>query len=346
MLRLRRHVLDQVRRDLLAARRQQVPAHRQQRDGRPSSSATWAACSTSKVGCAVAATRRRGCCTSPRCWPASSPNADPGLSPPSNSRSAQDHAHASRLDALQGARSRQDERRAAPAEPAEDQGQVRRQAARVDHRARRLRGNARGRQGDPQPRAGEPRRLARDVRAERRRPAARRCCSPRRRPTSTRWCSRSRAKHAVRKIIKSKSMVSEESALDQAIEAAGLTVVETDLGEYILQINDYEPPSHIIGPALHKSKEEVADLFHAKHGTPRKTDIARALPRGARRAAAALPDRRHGHLGRQFLRRRDRIGGPRHQRGQRDADDDAAEGARGDLGHREDRADAGGRRRR
>jgi hypothetical protein len=72
-------------------------------------------------------------------------------------------------------------------------------------------------------------------------------------------------RHAVRKIIKSKSMVSEESALDHAIEAAGITVVETDLGEYILQINDYEPPSHIIGPALHKSKEEVADLFHEKH---------------------------------------------------------------------------------
>jgi L-lactate dehydrogenase complex protein LldF len=81
------------------------------------------------------------------------------------------------------------------------------------------------------------------------------------------------ARHAVRKIIKSKSMVSEESALDHAIEGAGLQVVETDLGEYILQINDYEPPSHIIGPALHKSKEEVADLFHRKHGTPRKDGI-------------------------------------------------------------------------
>jgi L-lactate dehydrogenase complex protein LldF len=81
------------------------------------------------------------------------------------------------------------------------------------------------------------------------------------------------AKHAVKKIIKSKSMVSEESALDHAIEAAGLQVVETDLGEYILQINDYEPPSHIIGPALHKSKEEVAELFHQAHGTPVKTGI-------------------------------------------------------------------------
>ena len=81
------------------------------------------------------------------------------------------------------------------------------------------------------------------------------------------------ARHGVRKIIKSKSMVSEESALDHAIEGAGLTVVETDLGEYILQINDYEPPSHIIGPALHKTKEEVAELFHRKHGTPKKDVI-------------------------------------------------------------------------
>src|SRR4029079_17202481 len=80
-------------------------------------------------------------------------------------------------------------------------------------------------------------------------------------------------RHSVKKIIKSKSMVSEESGLDHAIEAAGLTVVETDLGEYILQINDYEPPSHLIGPALHKSKEEVAQLFHKKHGTPLKSGI-------------------------------------------------------------------------
>ena len=80
-------------------------------------------------------------------------------------------------------------------------------------------------------------------------------------------------RHGVRKIIKSKSMVSEESALDHAIEADGLTVVETDLGEYILQINDYEPPSHLIGPALHKSREEVSTLFAARHGTPRKDAI-------------------------------------------------------------------------
>ena len=80
-------------------------------------------------------------------------------------------------------------------------------------------------------------------------------------------------RHSVRKIIKSKSMVSEESALDHALEAQGLTVVETDLGEYILQINNYEPPSHLIGPALHKSREEVAELFSRKHGTPPKEGI-------------------------------------------------------------------------
>jgi L-lactate dehydrogenase complex protein LldF len=80
-------------------------------------------------------------------------------------------------------------------------------------------------------------------------------------------------RHGVHKIIKSKSMVSEESALDHAIEGAGMKVVETDLGEYILQINGYEPPSHLIGPALHKSKEEVSELFARTHGTPRKDVI-------------------------------------------------------------------------
>ena len=81
------------------------------------------------------------------------------------------------------------------------------------------------------------------------------------------------ARHGLKKAIKSKSMVSEESALDHAIEAAGMKVVETDLGEYILQINDYEPPSHIIAPALHKSKEEVSALFAKVHGTAPKTGI-------------------------------------------------------------------------
>lgn len=86
--------------------------------------------------------------------------------------------------------------------------------------------------------------------------------------------------NAVRIATKSKSMVSEEISLNDALEAAGIEVVETDLGEYILQLA-HEPPSHIVAPAVHKSKEQVADLFVAAHGTPRLTDIS-AMTREAR----------------------------------------------------------------
>jgi L-lactate dehydrogenase complex protein LldF len=80
-------------------------------------------------------------------------------------------------------------------------------------------------------------------------------------------------KHGVRKVVKSKSMVSEEMALNAALEAAGIQTVETDLGEYILQINDNEAPSHIIAPAVHKDKEEISDLFARVHHRPRLTEI-------------------------------------------------------------------------
>jgi L-lactate dehydrogenase complex protein LldF len=88
------------------------------------------------------------------------------------------------------------------------------------------------------------------------------------------------AKYGVRKVVKSKSMVSEECALNDALEAAGVEVVETDLGEYILQLAK-EPPSHIVAPVVHKSKDEISDLFAAKHRQPRKTGIAE-LTREAR----------------------------------------------------------------
>jgi len=90
-------------------------------------------------------------------------------------------------------------------------------------------------------------------------------------------------RHGVKKAVKSKSMLSEEAGLNQALEAAGVQPVETDLGEYILQINDNEPPSHIIAPVVHKSLDEVADLFEKVHKKPRKTDIPE-LTREAREA--------------------------------------------------------------
>jgi L-lactate dehydrogenase complex protein LldF len=80
-------------------------------------------------------------------------------------------------------------------------------------------------------------------------------------------------KHGARKVTKSKSMVSEEMALNSAFEAAGIQPIETDLGEYILQINDNEPPSHIVAPVVHKSKDEVSDLFARVHKRPRLSDI-------------------------------------------------------------------------
>lgn len=88
-------------------------------------------------------------------------------------------------------------------------------------------------------------------------------------------------RHGVKKVTKSKSMLSEEAGLNQALEAAGIQPVETDLGEYILQINDNEPPSHIIAPVFHKNKEEVSALFARTHGLPAKTDI-QAMTREAR----------------------------------------------------------------
>ncbi len=73
-------------------------------------------------------------------------------------------------------------------------------------------------------------------------------------------------------VAKSKSMVSEEINLNHALEAAGIRVVETDLGEYIVQLR-HERPSHIITPAAHLRKEQVAELFHEKLGIPYTEDI-------------------------------------------------------------------------
>ena len=68
-------------------------------------------------------------------------------------------------------------------------------------------------------------------------------------------------------LVKSKSMVTEEIHLNDYLESKGIESVETDLGEYIQQL-DGEPPYHIVTPAMHKSKEDVAKLFADKLGVP------------------------------------------------------------------------------
>jgi L-lactate dehydrogenase complex protein LldF len=73
-------------------------------------------------------------------------------------------------------------------------------------------------------------------------------------------------KKNAKKIVKAKSMVTEEISLNSVLEQEGCEVVETDLGEYILQIDDHDPPSHIVVPALHKNKEQIRDVFAEKLG--------------------------------------------------------------------------------
>jgi L-lactate dehydrogenase complex protein LldF len=67
-----------------------------------------------------------------------------------------------------------------------------------------------------------------------------------------------------RTIAKSKSMISEEIGINDHLEALGIAPIETDLGEYIIQLR-HEPPSHIIAPAVHLTKDQVADTFLEHH---------------------------------------------------------------------------------
>jgi len=79
--------------------------------------------------------------------------------------------------------------------------------------------------------------------------------------------------HSAKLIAKSKSMVSEEIRLNQALEKAGLQVVETDLGEFIIQLRG-EPPSHIITPAVHLRRGDVAEIFQKKLDLPYTEDVS------------------------------------------------------------------------
>jgi len=92
------------------------------------------------------------------------------------------------------------------------------------------------------------------------------------------------SRHGVRNVVKVKSMVTEEIELNHALEGRGIRVYETDLGEFIVQLAG-QRPSHITAPALHMTKEEIADLFREKlkvktEPDPRQlTEIARKLLR-------------------------------------------------------------------
>ena len=97
------------------------------------------------------------------------------------------------------------------------------------------------------------------------------------------------SRHGVKKIVKSKSMLTEECHLNPFLERHGMEVVDTDLGERIVQLRN-EAPSHIVLPAIHIKKEEVGELFHEHLGTEAGATDPNYLTEAAR-----------GHLREKFL---------------------------------------------
>ena len=94
----------------------------------------------------------------------------------------------------------------------------------------------------------------------------------------------------VRRLVKSKSMLTEECHLNPYLEEHGIEVVDTDLGERIVQLAN-EPPSHIVLPCIHKKKEEIGELFHEHLGTEAGASDPQYLTEAAR-----------GHLRDRFIR--------------------------------------------
>lgn len=95
--------------------------------------------------------------------------------------------------------------------------------------------------------------------------------------------------HRVRRLVKSKSILTEECHLNPFLEKNGIEVVDTDLGERIVQFLG-KPPSHIVMPAIHLKKKEIGDIFHEKIGTRAGEDDPQKLTEAAR-----------GHLREKFL---------------------------------------------
>jgi L-lactate dehydrogenase complex protein LldF len=96
------------------------------------------------------------------------------------------------------------------------------------------------------------------------------------------YCLETAHRHKVKSAVKGKSMVSEEIGLNTALIEAGIDVAETDLGEYIIQLAG-ERPSHIIAPAIHKTRGDIGRLFTDKIGIS-YTDDPPSLTRAARKS--------------------------------------------------------------
>ena len=109
------------------------------------------------------------------------------------------------------------------------------------------------------------------------------------------------AEREVERAIKSKSMTSEEIEVNEALAADGIGVVETDLGEWVLQIAD-EAPSHIVAPAIHKSREGIAELFNERFEPEEPLETAEELTHFAREELGKLvEDAELGMTGANFI---------------------------------------------
>ena len=140
--------------------------------------------------------------------------------------------------------------------------------------------------------------------------------------------------HDVKSVVKSKSMVTEEMELNHVLEDAGIRPIETDLGEYIVQLAR-QRPIHLVTPAMHFSAGEVGQLFHEKLGEPYQRRARRLDGHCPKASAGRIPGRRHGHFRLQFRRGRLGHGGRRGERRQRRPLDGHAAGPRRAGGHRE-----------
>lgn len=107
-------------------------------------------------------------------------------------------------------------------------------------------------------------------------------------------------RHAGGLAVKAKSMTTEEVRLNEAFAEAGIEAVETDLGEWIQQLAD-EVPFHILVPAIHKSRTEIAALFADKLGTPRDADPAQLTATARERLRAKFAAAGLGISGANFL---------------------------------------------
>lgn len=87
--------------------------------------------------------------------------------------------------------------------------------------------------------------------------------------------------HGAKTVVKSKSMLTEECGLNPYLKDQGITVTDTDLGEYIVQLRE-EPPSHIVLPAIHLKKQDVSDTFHQHLNTEKDNRDEVYLTRAAR----------------------------------------------------------------